>query len=372
MACGLAAVALFLIIGIRWTSHFPHGVFDAFWIWNAKAALLHVQHGPWQELVEGISGLGHPGYPLLLPGFISAGMDVLGSPSIGAPILAGSMFSLATVALVAGGLASIRSWPVAAIGCICLCSDPRFMKCAFSQYADIPLSLYVAGAAILLYRAVERSNRTLLILGGIYLGWAAWTKNEGQLILLAFVAAGACVFAGRNTLRATFASLALMTLGAAPAILLVATLKLSIPGGNDLLDSWSHSPEGVHVDLDRVFLVLSTMTRLIVSWSGACAIGLAAFVAASMWTMPLPPRLARAWAWPALAVAMTLVGYMMVFVVTPYDLGWHLSTALDRLFVHLWPAIVLLSLIRTDESLLVIGSAQHAGATSPPAAEVRE
>jgi hypothetical protein len=45
-------------------------------------------------------------------------------------------------------------------------------------------------------------------------------------------------------------------------------------------------------------------------------------------------------------------------VITPDDLAWHLSTALGRLYVQLWPSLVLLAftVIRTPEETAVAGA----------------
>ena len=52
-----------------------------------------------------------------------------------------------------------------------------------------------------------------------------------------------------------------------------------------------------------------------------------------------------------------LAGYFFTFMITPLDLAWHLSTALGRLYVQLWPSFVLLTfaLIRTSEETVIAG-----------------
>ena len=57
-----------------------------------------------------------------------------------------------------------------------------------------------------------------------------------------------------------------------------------------------------------------------------------------------PPRLSSAArALPLfLLPALTLVGYFLIYVITPFDLTWHLATSLDRLCLQVWPMIVFL------------------------------
>jgi hypothetical protein len=44
----------------------------------------------------------------------------------------------------------------------------------------------------------------------------------------------------------------------------------------------------------------------------------------------------------ALVLACMLAGYYCIYLITPYDLTWHLRTSLNRLFIQLWPSVVFL------------------------------
>ena len=43
-----------------------------------------------------------------------------------------------------------------------------------------------------------------------------------------------------------------------------------------------------------------------------------------------------------LALALTLAGYFGVYLITPYDIYWHLRFSLTRLFLQLWPGAIFL------------------------------
>jgi hypothetical protein len=43
----------------------------------------------------------------------------------------------------------------------------------------------------------------------------------------------------------------------------------------------------------------------------------------------------------AVLIAVMVCGYFLIFIVTPYDLAWHLGTASDRLAVQLQPLMTL-------------------------------
>jgi hypothetical protein len=53
---------------------------------------------------------------------------------------------------------------------------------------------------------------------------------------------------------------------------------------------------------------------------------------------------------PLLAVLLIFLGYLVIYVITPYDLNWHLSTSLDRLILQIFPAVVYLVIKRKEAS----------------------
>jgi hypothetical protein len=40
-------------------------------------------------------------------------------------------------------------------------------------------------------------------------------------------------------------------------------------------------------------------------------------------------------------LTLMLVSYYLVYVTTPFDVSWHVSSSIDRLLVQLWPSLVL-------------------------------
>ena len=71
----------------------------------------------------------------------------------------------------------------------------------------------------------------------------------------------------------------------------------------------------------------------------------------------LRPRQERSYA-PSLAVLIVLTGYFAIFLVTKDDLDWLIATALDRLYMHVWPALVLavFLLLRRPEDFAIVSA----------------
>src|SRR5262249_40307240 len=65
------------------------------------------------------------------------------------------------------------------------------------------------------------------------------------------------------------------------------------------------------------------------------------------WTSSAPRS--QVWSTGALVLAGLLSGYYVVYLLSPYDLDWHLGTSLDRLLFQVWPTtLVLYALLWTE------------------------
>ncbi len=51
-----------------------------------------------------------------------------------------------------------------------------------------------------------------------------------------------------------------------------------------------------------------------------------------------------------ITLALTLAGYFAIYVITPYDLYWHLRFSLNRLFLQLWPSVIFLFFLKVFHS----------------------
>ena len=105
-------------------------------------------------------------------------------------------------------------------------------------------------AAVLLltlYDATDRRRRALLFLSGLAAGLAAWTKNEGSLVLIA-VAATHTVMAWRHRAAGSMLrELLAWSAGTLPGLAAVVLLKMCLDGNNDLVGG-----QGWNVSLARL------------------------------------------------------------------------------------------------------------------------
>ena len=57
----------------------------------------------------------------------------------------------------------------------------------------------------------------------------------------------------------------------------------------------------------------------------------------------------------AVVLLLMLAGYFIIYLISPYELNYHLMTSLNRLYMHLWPSAVFLffMMARTPEEALI-------------------
>jgi hypothetical protein len=345
-----AVVALMIATGVMnlvWDAN-PEGNWDAWSIWNLRARFLASAGGlASRAFSPALSG--HPEYPLLTSGFIArcwsyAGAD-LSQLSPAAPMAMGYLFFLALLSMAAGGLAALRSRTLGVLFALTILGSPLILAEVAVQYADVPLAFYFLAAAM--FWLLDQP-----VLAGVFASLAAWTKDEGLFFLAVFAV---CVVAmGRS--RADRPRMVRWAMGAAPVAALALFFKLVLARGSDsLLASSSHGLGSKITAMGRYSQIAAAFAtgfwNLHLDWYHPLLPLIALVV-----VLRLDGQWRRSAAFPGALLVTMLAGYFGIFVITSADLTWHLSTALNRLIVQVWPLLILTVLVslRTPESTVVV------------------
>ena len=349
IAFGVALLAA-LYSGILRALARPYGSgWDSFAIWNLHARFLYRGGIYWRDGFNPLIPWSHPDYPLLLPAAIAHFWTVMGRETVAVPAVIGLIFTFSTVALLFSALDILLGRTPALLGVMCLLSTPFFIDVGTWQYADVPLSFFILATLVLLHlhdrlanRGVE--SRSSLVLAGLAAGFAAWTKNEGVLFLMAILVARIWLASRQSSpLRRPISQIAPMLLALAPIFALITFFKRAIAPPGDL---FSDPATMLHKlgDPSRYGAVLK--------WYGR-----EFFRFGEWWLIPLPivmlvlyfllrGKLAteeketiRA---SAAALTLTLAGYFLIYLITPRDIYWHMRFSLNRLFLQLWPSAIFL------------------------------
>ena len=336
---------------VAWYSRFrdePLGFWDAFAIWNLKARFFYLEAGAhWQRAFSEIITWSHTDYPLLLPLNVARLWLYDGGTSTAAPAFLSAFFTLLVLLLVYGAIASIRENQMAALATLALLATPSLMIQAVWQVADIPMALYLVSSIAFTILALRQSDfaTALLFTAGIFAGAAAWTKNEGLLMALAIPTAVALVGFFRAG-WAGFTPALHFTKGLVPPLLLLVAMKLGLAGENDLATDFTTSSLSRIFDFARHQLILVSFSKTLFLLAGAplltILLALIYFCGVDRTKEQQASHANSATLSLAIAVGLQLAGYYFVYLITERDLAWHLGTSNLRLFVQLWPTVVLL------------------------------
>ena len=345
---------------------YPHGDgWDAFSIWNLHARFLFLGGAHWRDGFTALLPWSHPDYPLLLPGAVVHFWSYLGHDNPAVPAVIGLLFTFATVALLLASLLELRGRTPAMLAATALLATPSFIEQGTAQYADVPLSFFILASITVLClhddlvlnegsHAARYSG--LLVLAGLAAGFAAWTKNEGLLFLGALVVARLMALRHRNVPRSQIGrarKIAPLVVATIPALILIAYFKHFIAPPGDLFSSDASS---LHKLLQpaRYWAIVQWYVkgffrfgRWLLLPGTILLIGYYLVVGKEEYAEPRPGIRTS-----SLALALTLAGYFAVYLVTPYDIYWHLRFSLMRLFLQLWPSAIFLFflVVRSSET----------------------
>ena len=330
----------------------PNGEgWDAFAIWNLHARFLFLSGDHWREGFTNLIPWSHPDYPLLLPGAVAHFWTFLGDDSVAVPAILALLFTLATVGVLTGSLIRLRGDTQATLAGIVLLGTPFFLEHGVSQYADVTLGYFILAAIVLVWLSQVQGNAILLTLSGLMAGFAAWTKNEGQLFVCAFLVSLAIVLWRDQGISACIHDGALALAGLIPVLTAIIYFKISIAPPGDLFAGNSMLVKAA--DAHRYWYILRWYVKEFFLFGHWLLIPGTVLILAYGYLMgrhrDRDER--RASRISVATLALTLAGYFAIFVITPRDLRWHLRYSLNRLFLQLWPSalFIFFMLVRTPD-----------------------
>jgi hypothetical protein len=293
------------------------------------------------------------------------------------PILIAIGVGIACVTLVVTTLGGRWGWIAGAL----MLGATTFLAQVPSQCADVPLACFIVATLAVAFGDVLRTphpesqilnpesrvsnpepripnpeSRIPALIAGATSAMAAWTKNEGVVFVLLMFLVAVVVAVRRRDGRQLLWSMA----GAAPMLIAVVWFKLALAPSSGLVEGQSLSVVLTRIlDPARHAIVLGLMVQHAMRWSAPIAF--AAFPIVSLVAAWMAVRVGGAVRVMAMVLGLMLVSYYVVYVTTPFDITWHVSTSADRLLVQLWPGLVLAVFLGLQSS----GSGPHSSVSSP-------
>jgi hypothetical protein len=253
-------------------------------------------------------------------------------------------YGLTTLAVVMGALdvRRTRAWVAGSV----LVAPFAFSHLVAAQTADLPFAMFVVASLAMLRQDDPKAwlrpghAQSALLLWGVLAGVTAWTNNDG----LVFLVASGCLVVwvtfrhGRprdmawDRRRDTGCGLVLYFK------LVVAAVPPEYVAGT--------TPAGLLrqlVSFDRHAGVAALVWPMWTSWGGPMSRWSLPFVMAVALALALTPS-GRSGRGVLAVVGFMLAGYYAVYVLTPMNLSWLVTTTFERLTMQVWPALVLAAL----------------------------
>jgi hypothetical protein len=347
----------------------PQGGWDAWMTWNMHARAIYRGGDHWREVLTGLPAWSHPDYPLLVPASVARIWTYMGEATQLAPVTVALLFTFATVGLLYASVSRLRSPTQGALAALVLLGTKFFIVHGASQFADVPFGFFLlATLALLALPEVWPDDRSrLLALAGVTAGLAAWTKNEGLLLLPAVLLSYGLVAVRARGWHTGLGDARALAIGLAPVLALVVCFKIWLAPPNDLMSDhgvWQTATR--LLEGSRYYQLAGGLVQgfLEVSDQGILGLLLGGYFFCAGPAAAGPSRLGARIAITALS--LVLAGYVAVLLTAPTPLFATNIRSINRLLLQLWPSALLAYFlsIRTAEEAGLFGPRLSQAASS--------
>jgi hypothetical protein len=342
------------------------GDWDAWMMYNRSARFMYLDQAHWlQSFSPLMDPLFHADYPLLLATNIAASWQELGRETAAVPMVQSALFSLGCAALLAGTVGGATTFGQGALALIILWGIPIFVNEGARQMADVPLAYYILATGALIFLSSTLRQRSLLVLAGLTAGLGAWTKNEGAVLILG--AAAGVLIARRG--QGIWKSLGYYGVGLAAPLAVLLYFRLVLAPAGDMLGGGVTRFANQGLDPSRHLEIVRYFGQVLAgfgSWGiPPLALGIIPILVAYFLLVGAGSGIGKPQSYLALGAILViqLAGDYGAFLLTPYDLAWHLSYSTNRLILQVFPLFlfVILSAARPAESVLAFLAPQRRG-----------
>jgi len=333
----------------------PHGLFDSWTFWNMRARFIYRGGELWYNVFSPI--IAHADYPMLIPTLVSRGWVLAGAETQRVPMFLAAIYTFAGVGLLAGALTATRTPAQAFLAALLLLATPWLVELGSSQYSDLPLAGLILATAVALqrYHSAPASRPALLALAGLSAGYAAWTKNEGQLFLLvACVVVAVLLFIRRRQQQWLQDGCGYLA-GLALPLLTLAVFKLNAHEVNDVVNASNLGTLLGKIGDPERYLTIAKATweyaGMLGGWSVPVLLILALYLLLVRFTRQRQPTAATLTL--IAIIGLQFLGYLAIYLITPMELKLHINQSFARLTIHLYPTFLFLFfiLVRAPEEI---------------------
>lgn len=329
------ASAYGLMIFLKYHINNPVGSWDGFRIFNIKAEFLYQYDGLWQKLFTLPHFMMHNDYPLSVPSSFARLWKYTGTDLMAANVVFGALFTFSTVFLLYFVIKKYKNPVLAAVISSVLALSTVFLTNGAAMSADVPMAylVFCTGVCILFY--FDKKEINYLILGGIFAGLSAWTKNEGMMFMLVYAFVMCAYLLYCKELKKILA----IILPLIPFVILSAYFKVLAKTPNDLFYGIFLLKTYKHVFKFSYYIVIfkwllkmlwmkfyTLFVLLLLPVSGFC----------------IKDEIKCPFILISAIIMLMGLGYFVIYLLSPHDLTWLLQNSLDRIYLQMTPLFLLI------------------------------
>jgi hypothetical protein len=337
----VGSISLLAFAMIAYTLYInPYGAYDAWAIWNAHARFLFRGGAAWRQVFAPFASP-HADYPYLVPAAVARLWSAAGAEVLLAPALLAMLWVTMTAGLLAGAVTLVADTTRGMLALAALLSTSHYVYAGSALLADVPVGALGLASLVCLALGSQRPREATawFIVAGLCAGLATWTKNEGWL----FMGVVGLVWSGVAWRSARTAALrrAILpfVLGVAPLLLYGIIFKRTLAPPSDLAAGLSFSSMAAKLSDSGRYATIGSVYALKVLTFGRGIIP--ALLLYSLFVgIDWSAGQRRIRIVTLLSTLGMLAGYTVIYLLTPHDLRWHVTSSVDRLIVQVWPSLL--------------------------------
>jgi hypothetical protein len=314
--CGLCYFSYsFFNIVVRW------GEWDGWAIWSQHARFLMSGTSFNNLFVEAT----HPDYPLFLSSLIAMFWHV--SYSAFVPALIAYLVAISLLLVIVTSFLERGHYFFGLSVFLILATSDVFFPFVTSQCADTLIAIFIVVTFVLHNQMPTERQSGQLFLLGFFAASCGWIKNEGLTFFVLFSVCFAIkYFRLRDWLK-------WYVLGSLLPLAMILSFKLWYAPANDLVNTNEANYASRFVDTEKYKVILDYMYLYLKDNCGLLYYSLGCI---------LLLRYRFALSFGFIVICLLFSAYFFAYVVSPYDLTWHLSTSFSRLVHQIFPALIYL------------------------------
>ncbi len=309
----------------------PWGGWDAVAIWNLHAKFL-ADNNHWHDMFQHPLAWSHPDYPLFLPSLIAMGWKALNEINYIVPVVLGVIPLIGVISIL---FFAFNNKFIGVIAAFIILFDHHFIEQAASQYADTWLAFFILMAVYLISQLPQYPQLAWVL--GLLVTTCGWIKNEGLLFFI--LVSGIALIALKNERKEYFRYL----ISCSPVLLVLVMFKITWSPTNDMVSESNTSIFSKLGSWDRYELILQYFKKTILNdfpfIPGLIILGI--FLIKKM--SPIILLI-------GILIVLMFGIYMGIYVITPKDLAWHLSTSFYRLMHQIYPSFLLCYFLAVEQN----------------------